>query len=106
MDVKKTRLSVKNLEKLIKFCRNNGVVELNYENMHVKFDNSSPSFQKPSQAVTRNAKKTAKIAEIQEQYNLVNEELEVSHLEDPAAYEEAIVQGLLQREEIRDSGSQ
>lgn len=98
--------SFKFLEKLIKFCRNNGVSEFNFENIHVKFESLSQGFQKPSPAVVRNAKKTAKIADLQEQYDHVVEELEVSHLMDPAAYEEAIVQGLLQREEIRDSGAQ
>lgn len=96
--VEKSR-EMKNLEILFKLCRKYGVIELKHGDVHVNFGEDQPALQKPRKAVIRAQEKDAEHTFFQEQADRVRDEIEVSHIEDPLAYEEAIAKGLLTDEQ-------
>jgi len=59
-----------------------------------------PVVKKPRKA---DLDKMERQAELQAQYDEAQEEIQTAHIDDPVAYEEAILRGILGREEDRES---
>lgn len=90
---------LKEVEKLLKLCVKLSVSEIKIGEIHVIFDETTPGHRKPRKAVRIAQEKAAQTAELQMQVDSLNDEISVSHLEDPLGFEEALVAGKL-REEI------
>lgn len=99
-------MDIKELAKIFKLCSKFSVSEIKLGETHVVFGEKSQLSRKPSPAEVKAQKTEEKKALLQEQMDWLNEEAEVSHLEDPLAYEDALTKGLLIREETEGSGPQ
>jgi len=89
-------ISVKELAKLIKICKNMGVSSLKYGEIELSLDApDKPSCTPTTQArgSNRKAQAVTEIAGLQAQHNLAQEIVETLHVEDPAAYEAMLIRG-------------
>jgi hypothetical protein len=96
--VEKSSFKLKEVEKFIKSCAKIGAVDIVVGEISVKFGEKSKSPRAPRKAVLIAQEKEEQTAELQEQLNLMSEELSISHLEDPAGFEDAIAAGKLGEE--------
>lgn len=88
--------NVKDLEKVLKICRNLGVSQIKISEVHVYFVGEQQTLQpKPGKAMIREAQETEQLSLLKAEADAAQEDIETSHVEDPVRYEEAIAQGLL-----------
>lgn len=95
-------LSVKDLAKLIKVCKENGVSSLRYEGVELSLGDTQSSSRATVPQPRGSAKKAAVIQEkenLQSQYDNAKDVLGTLHLEDPAAFEKMLTQGEIGAEE-------
>lgn len=90
----------------MKICVKFGVSELKFGDTHVIFGEVSKQTQKPRKAARIEQQRQAEKAELQEQMDLVNEEIAISHLEDPVRFEESLLAGELGDAEVIDRRTQ
>lgn len=93
--------SIKELEKLIKICKNMGVSSLKYGDLQLSIGVTENSPMTPAPQARGSAKKASQIAELallQEQYDSARHALETLHVENPSAYEALLMQGALGEE--------
>lgn len=95
--------SRKELEKLIKFCRKLNVSELKTGDTHVIFGDASPQNQKPRKADVKRQDEATKITEAEDRARDLQEEIEVSHIENPLDYEEAVARGMLREDDNKET---
>lgn len=88
-------MTFKELEKTIKLCIKLGVAEIKLGETHVIFGISPQAPQKPRKAEVVAQARAEQHANLQTQADTIRDEIEVSHVEDPLAYEDAISDGLL-----------
>jgi len=96
-----TPFSLKELAKLIKICKNDGVSCLEYGNVKISMSSPEKQLMTPAPLARASAKKVSKIsesAELQSQYDESRVALETLHVEDPVAYEALLIQGALDEE--------
>jgi hypothetical protein len=98
--------SSKELAKLSKICKNDGVSMEFYENGNLKkiskelTENQSLTPAPQARASAKKASQITENASLQSQYDLAREALETLQLEDPSAYEALLMQGALGEEKI------
>lgn len=92
---------LKELADTLKLCIKLGIKEIRIGDTHVIFGDSSQAPKKPRKAVVVAQDKAAQQTALQDEADRIREEIQVSHVEDPVAYEDAICEGLL----TDDSGS-
>lgn len=98
MDIK---LTLKELEKLIKVCKTMGVSKFKYGDIEFCMGEASQPTMTPAPQARGSAKKAKAITdhtELQAQYDLVQAVAETLHVEDPSAYEAMLIQGELGEE--------
>ena len=94
---------LKNLESLLKICTKLNVTEIKYGDIHVIFgEGTQAQARKPNPAMFRKQQTTEQLSALKTEMEKVSDEIAVSHIEDPLAYEDAIVEGLLTDERPRD----
>jgi chemotaxis protein CheY-P-specific phosphatase CheC len=89
-------ISVKELAKLIKVCKNEGVSRLKYGDIEVSIGMTENLPMTPSPQARGSAKKAEKIeakAYLQMQYDEARVLAETLHVEDPAAFEKMLIDG-------------
>ena len=99
----KDKFSIKELAKVLKLCKNSNVTEIKLGDLHIVLGESEkPLVTVPLQArgAKRKAKKIADKSELQESFDAAQEFTETLHLEDPAAYERAVIEGELGEETV------
>lgn len=94
-------ISLKELAKLIKICKNNDVEHLKYDGIELRM--SSPEKQDmapviPAIGSAKNAKDIEAVGILTQQYVNATEEIETLHVENPALYEELRYRGQLEDE--------
>lgn len=95
--------SLKELAKLIKICKNDGVSYLEYGDLKLSMDVPDKSSITPAPQARASAKKASQItdkASVQTQFDDAQQALETLHVEDPSAYEALLMQGALGEEKI------
>lgn len=85
--------SLKELDKFLKLCVKLDVSEIS--ETHVIFGSSTQAARKPRKAVVVAQKNAEQLALLQERADEIADEISVSHVENPQAFEDAIVAGLL-----------
>jgi len=94
---------LKNLENILKLSTKYGVTEIKYGDIHVIFgEGTQAPARKPNPAMFRKQQTTEQLSALKNEMDQVSDEIAVSHIEDPLAYEDAIVEGLLTDERPRD----
>lgn len=86
---------LKEVEKFIKSCAKMGAVDIVVGEISVKFGEESKPTRAPRKAVLVEQKKSEETANLQISLDESRDALSVSHLEDPAAFEDAIAAGEL-----------
>lgn len=96
----KDKFSLKELEKLIKICKKQGVSELKHGDFQISFDVPDKASNTPI-ALAGGSKKTKEVTEqahLQEEFNSARDQIDTLHVENPLAYEEALYRGELGEE--------
>lgn len=96
-------ISLKELAKIIKICKNDGVSSLEYGNLKISMITPEKGIMTPAPQASASAKKASQITEkanVQSQYDDVQQVLETLHVEDPVRYEALLMQGALGDEKI------
>ena len=96
-------LSLKELAKLIKICKNDGVSSLEYGDLKLSMVVPDQSSMTPAPQARASAKKASQITErasLQSQFNDSQMALETLHVEDPVLHEALLMQGALGEEKI------
>ena len=99
----KDTFSIKDIDKITDFCKARGVTSFEYLGLKLVLEASTESPETvviPTRNTKRKARTIARRTDDQESYNMAQEFTETLHLEDPAAYERAIVEGELGEEEV------
>lgn len=93
----KRELSLKELAKLIKICKNEGVSSLKYGELQISIGTTENLPMTPKHQARRSAKaeQVTETANLQSQYDLAREISETLHVEDPVAYESMLINGEL-----------
>ena len=94
------RYSIKELEKLIKICKNKSV-SLEYGDLKISVaatENSSTTPAPQARVSAKNASQITEIANLQDQYDSARLALETLNIADPSAYEALLIQGALGEE--------
>jgi hypothetical protein len=89
-------ISTKELAKLIKICKNEGVSSLKFGEVHISMTPTENLVMTPSPQARGSAKKAEKIttkASLQMQYDEAQLLAETLHVEDPAAFEKMLIDG-------------
>lgn len=92
-------ISLKELAKLIKICKNDGVSHLKYGDIELSMIEPEKPFMTPAPQVRGSAKKAKEIEEkgkLQEGFNLSQDVYETLHIENPALAEEMLIRGELE----------
>ena len=98
------KYSIKELEKMMKYCHNNGVSLEFYENGNLKKISvivTENSFTTPAPQARASAKTASQItdtANLQNQYDIARMALDTLNVADPSAYEALLMQGALGEE--------
>jgi len=95
------KISLKELAKIIKLCKDNGVSNLEFENLKLRMTDASPQVMTPAPQARGSAKKAKAItekADLQSQYDVAQVVAETLHVEDPVAYEAMLMRGELGEE--------
>jgi len=93
--------SLKELAKIIKICKNDGVSYFEYGDLKIRIGAPEQPPITPAPLARVSAKKVLQIAEkadLQSQYDSSKDALETMHVEDPSAYEALLIQGALGEE--------
>lgn len=88
------KFTLKDIAKLIRVCKTNGVSHYEYGDLKLSFDVTENPSKTPSPQARGSAKKAIQIEEkgsLQEQMNLAQHVLETLHVEDPAAFEALLI---------------
>lgn len=86
---------LKELAKTLKLCIKLGIAEIKIGETHVIFGISPQAPRKPRKAVVVAQEKAEQQAALQNEADRIAEEIQVSHVEDPMAFEDAMCEGLL-----------
>lgn len=86
---------LKELAQTLKLCIKLGIKEIRLGDTHVIFGDSQQAPKKPRKAVVVAQEKAEQQTALQDEADRIREEIQVSHVEDPLAYEDAICEGLL-----------
>ena len=95
-------ITIKELEKLIKICKNMGVSTLEFGNIKISMGSPEQQLMTPAPQVRVSAKKVSQItekAELQSQLEGNEDALGTMHVEDPSGYEALLMQGALGEKE-------
>ena len=96
------KFSIKDIEKISDICKTKGIGTFEYLGLKIVLGASTDPLD-TAIPLTRGMKRKAKIiaegTDYQEAYNAAQEFTETLHLEDPSAYERAVIEGELGEEE-------
>lgn len=91
-------ISLKELAKLIKICKTEGVSSLQYGEIQLSMVAPEKPSMTPAPQARGSAKKALEVSEkqdLQTQFDLARESIEVMHVEDPVGFEQALINGEL-----------
>lgn len=92
-----TALSIKELKEFFKLCRKNKVANIKFNGVEVVFlDQTNPPPVRLNKSQVKKLEETAKQNLERDNVNFSEEQIENMHIEDPAAYEEALIEGELE----------
>lgn len=90
--------SAKDLEKILKLCKNMGVAHFKYAGLEISMDAPDKSSIAPAPKARwseKKAKEVTELAELKSKFESEKETIETLHLEDPSLYETMLMRGEL-----------
>jgi len=91
-------ITIKDLAKIIKLCKSNGISSLKYGDIEISIavpEKPAVTSYPQARGSAKKAKIVAEKADLQDQFDRASEDLETLHLEDPAGYEALLIRGEL-----------